>query len=97
MRVQTDQAKMRVESGGRFEDVPREANKRAILGDPRNDEHVILAGMHAAFLLFHNEVVDGLRRGLAEPRRRRRGRRAEPPAPVARPRETPDCSSSRPA
>ena len=66
LRVQTDQAKMRVESGGRFEDVPREANKRAILGDPRNDEHVILAGMHAAFLLFHNEVVDGLRRGLAE-------------------------------
>ena len=28
------------------------------LGDPRNDEHIILAGLHAAFLLFHN-IADG--------------------------------------
>jgi hypothetical protein len=46
--------------------VPRQANKQAILGDPRNDENLIISGMHAAFLLFHNGVVDGLRRGLAE-------------------------------
>jgi hypothetical protein len=50
--------KLRVEHGGLFEDLPRTADGTAILGDPRNDEHVILAGLHAAFLLFHNEVVD---------------------------------------
>ena len=49
---------------------------QAILGDPRNDENLMIAGMHAAFLLFHNEVVDGLRRGLASSLSRR-GRRAE--------------------
>ena len=41
-----------------FEDLPRTANGTAILGDPRNDEHIILAGLHAAFLIFHNNAVD---------------------------------------
>jgi hypothetical protein len=50
--------KLRVEHGGLFEDLPRNADGTAILGDPRNDEHVILAGLHAAFLMFHNEAVD---------------------------------------
>ena len=47
-----------VENGGLFEDLPRTPSGTAILGDPRNDEHVILAGLHAAFLLFHNNAVD---------------------------------------
>ena len=50
--------KLRVEHGGLFEDLPRTADGTAILGDPRNDEHVILAGLHASFLMFHNEAVD---------------------------------------
>lgn len=50
--------KLLVEHGGAFEDLPRTANGTAILGDPRNDEHVILAGLHAAFLMFHNEAVE---------------------------------------
>jgi hypothetical protein len=50
--------KLRVEHGGLFEDLPRTADGTAILADPRNDEHVILAGLHAAFLMFHNEAVD---------------------------------------
>jgi hypothetical protein len=50
--------KLLVEHGGLFEDLPRTAAGTAILGDPRNDEHVILAGLHAAFLMFHNEAVD---------------------------------------
>jgi len=50
--------KLRVEHGGLFEDLPRTADGTALLGDPRNDEHVILAGLHAAFLMFHNEAVD---------------------------------------
>jgi hypothetical protein len=57
----SDRVKLRVESGGRFEDLPREATGRAIIADPRNDENVILAGLHTAFLLFHNHAVDLVR------------------------------------
>src|SRR5262245_24455841 len=39
------------------------ADGTAIIGDPRNDEHVVIAGMQAAFLKFHNNVVDQLRAG----------------------------------
>jgi hypothetical protein len=31
---------------------------RAILGDPRNDENVIVSQLHAAFIRFHNRVAD---------------------------------------
>jgi len=58
-----DRAKLKVESGGLFEDVPRMADGTAIIGDPRNDEHVVIAGMQAAFLKFHNNVLDRLRAG----------------------------------
>ena len=43
-----DRIKLRIESGGLFEDVPRRADGAAILADPRNDEHIIIAGLHAA-------------------------------------------------
>jgi hypothetical protein len=57
----SDRAKLRVESGGRFEDLPRDGSGRAIIADPRNDENVIIGGLHAAFLLFHNHAVDVVR------------------------------------
>ncbi|MGP3914203.1 peroxidase family protein [Nonomuraea sp. 10N515B] len=57
----SDPAKFRLESGGRFEDLPRLPNRRAIIPDPRNDENLMISGLHAAFLLFHNRVVDHLR------------------------------------
>jgi hypothetical protein len=50
--------KLRIGSGGTFEDLPREANGTAIISDPRNDENVIIAGLHAAAILFHNHAVD---------------------------------------
>ncbi|GAA0386107.1 ovoperoxidase [Acrocarpospora corrugata] len=56
-----DPAKLKVESGGLFEDLPRMAGGQAIIGDPRNDENLIISGLHCAFLLFHNRVVDQLR------------------------------------
>ncbi|HEV2780155.1 MAG TPA: heme peroxidase family protein [Actinophytocola sp.] len=56
-----DRDKFRVDSGGLFEDLPRQSNGTAIIADPRNDENLMIAGMHAAFLLFHNRVVDRLR------------------------------------
>jgi hypothetical protein len=58
---QSDRIKLRVESGGLFEDLPRDSTGRAIIADPRNDENLIIGGLHAAFLLFHNRVVDRLR------------------------------------
>jgi hypothetical protein len=55
---EADRARLRVESGGRFEDLPRTSDNTAIIADPRNDEHAIIAGLHAAFLLFHNRAVE---------------------------------------
>ena len=57
----SDHIKLKVESGGLFEDLPRRADNAAIIGDPRNDEHVMIAGLHCAFLLFHNHAVDYVR------------------------------------
>jgi hypothetical protein len=58
-----DKAKLRIESGGVFEDLPREPGTlTAIIGDPRNDENLIIAGLHCAFILFHNHVVDEIRK-----------------------------------
>ena len=74
-----DRAKLKVESGGLFEDLPRMADGTAIIGDPRNDENVMIAGLQAAFLLFHNNVVDRLRAG-GTTRRGRRAYSAGPPA-----------------
>jgi hypothetical protein len=56
-----DHIKLKVESGGIFEDLPRRADGGAIVGDPRNDENMIIAGLHCAFLLFHNRAVDSVR------------------------------------
>ena len=60
---EADRVKFKVEktTEGGFEDLPRTATGAAIIPDPRNDEHVIIGGMQAAFLLFHNRVVDMLR------------------------------------
>jgi len=57
-----DPIKFLIESDGQFEDLPRDPiNHVAIIGDPRNDENMMIAGMHAAFLLFHNHAVDLVR------------------------------------
>ncbi|HEV2778879.1 MAG TPA: peroxidase family protein [Actinophytocola sp.] len=54
-----DRAKFFVSSGGRFEDLPRRSdNLAAVIADPRNDENLMIAGLHAAFLLAHNRTVD---------------------------------------
>jgi len=45
---------------GGYEDLPRNDDGSAILGDPRNDENAVIAGLHAAFLMFHNRVMDDL-------------------------------------
>lgn len=46
-------------------DLPRRANTQAIIGDPRNDENLLVAQTHLAFLKFHNRVMDTLPQGQA--------------------------------
>lgn len=58
-----DRVKFTIETttAGGFEDLPRTSSGAAIIPDPRNDEHIIIGGLQAAFLCFHNRVVDMLR------------------------------------
>jgi Animal haem peroxidase len=42
-------------------DVPRDSNGRAIIGDPRNDENLIIVQFHKAVAQFHNKIVDYVR------------------------------------
>ncbi|HLM22555.1 MAG TPA: heme peroxidase family protein [Propionibacteriaceae bacterium] len=39
-------------------DVPRDSNGRAIIGDPRNDENLIIVQFHKAIAQFHNKIVE---------------------------------------
>lgn len=41
-------------------DLQRNAEGTAIIGDPRNDENSIVANLHLAFIKYHNFVVDTL-------------------------------------
>src|ERR1700734_98295 len=56
--------KLKIGSGGVHEDVPRvsggDGTYTALLGDPRNDENVIVGGLHCAHILFYNRVLDEL-------------------------------------
>jgi hypothetical protein len=43
-------------------DLLRNAQGRAIIGDPRNDENIIVSQLHHAFVRFHNNVVEHVAR-----------------------------------
>ena len=65
-----DRSKLKIGSGGTFadgspgfEDLPRMNDGTAIVGDPRNDENMIISGLHCAFIEFHNRQVDVARAG----------------------------------
>ena len=42
-------------------DVPRNSQMLALIGDPRDDENLIISQLQVAFLKFHNAVVDYVR------------------------------------
>lgn len=42
-------------------DVPRNSVNTAIIGDPRNNENLIVSQLHHAVLKFHNRIVDDLK------------------------------------
>lgn len=44
-------------------DLARTRDDIALIGDPRNDENLLLAQLHLAFIKFHNRVVDDLLSG----------------------------------
>jgi Animal haem peroxidase len=39
-------------------DVPRNTQERALIGDPRNDENIIVSQLQSVFMRFHNAVLD---------------------------------------
>ena len=45
-------------------DLPRNSQKTALIGDPRNDENLIVSQLHLALLRFHNKVVDDVKSEL---------------------------------
>ena len=47
-------------------DLPRASSGLAIIGDPRNDENLIVGQLHLALMKFHNEVVARLKAGTIE-------------------------------
>jgi len=48
-------------------DLPRNQEGIALIGDPRNDVHVLMSQLHVHFIAAHNELVDRLREdGVAE-------------------------------
>jgi len=52
---------------GQAEDLQRNAQGIAIIVDPRNDSHLLMAQMQVLFSKFHNRIVDWLReKGTAE-------------------------------
>jgi hypothetical protein len=59
-----DPAKLRItgiDDPGTPDDVPRQSDGKAIIGDPRNDENLIICQLHVAFMKFHNALVDYVR------------------------------------
>jgi len=64
-----DPAKLLVgrNNAGRSADLPRNPQGVALVGDPRNDVHLLMSQLHVAMLHLHNGLVDRLRSdGVAE-------------------------------
>ena len=54
-------------------DLPRTTDEIALIGDPRNDENIIVAQLHLAFLRAHNTLVRRAKKlGFAQPFERAR-------------------------
>ena len=64
-----DSAKLLIglNEAGQAEDLQRNAQGIAIIVDPRNDSHLLVAQMQVLFSKFHNRIVDWLReKGTAD-------------------------------
>jgi hypothetical protein len=45
------------------QDLPRNEQGRALIGDPRNDENIIISQLQLAFIKLHDRVVDRVKNG----------------------------------
>jgi Animal haem peroxidase len=52
-------------------DLPRNAQGTALIGDPRNDENIIVSGLQLVFLLLHNKLFDEVAADPSVPEKRR--------------------------
>jgi Animal haem peroxidase len=50
-----------INDAGQPNDLPRNAQGVALIGDPRDDVHLLISQLHMVFLNFHNAIVDHLR------------------------------------
>lgn len=68
---EADRTRMRVvRNVNGVDDLPRRADGTAYLGDPRNDENLIVAQLHVAFAKFHNRLLSRrIARTLADAQR----------------------------
>ena len=49
------------------DDLLRNRNERALIGDPRDDVQILIAQMHLVFIKFHNAIFEKLSRSSARP------------------------------
>ena len=69
-----DQDKLLVEPNQLGErDLPRNRPGRALIGDPRNDENMVVSQLHLVFIDAHNRLVDELKSGQHSEARRLAG------------------------
>lgn len=60
-------------SAGTPDDLPRNPEGTALTGDPREDENLILAQLHVAFLKLHNLIISSQEEMSASPHYKREG------------------------
>jgi hypothetical protein len=60
-----EEGKFFIDTGGWYyaDDLPRNSQGTALIGDPRNDENHIIAQLQLAMLKFHNAVLDMVKNG----------------------------------
>lgn len=58
----SDKFLLGLNDAGEPNDLPRNRQGRALVGDPRNDVHLMISQLHLAFLKFHNRVVEWVRK-----------------------------------
>lgn len=52
--------------GGNSNDLPRNNQGTALIGDPRNDENGLISQFHLLFLRFHNSVLEKVENGVIQ-------------------------------
>jgi hypothetical protein len=61
-QYEADGIRFLIDTRGGEKDLPRNSIGVALIGDPRNDENLIVSQLHLAFLKYHNQVVAELAR-----------------------------------